>query len=465
MLNANSIFIQNFCQAISAILGLDVTIVDKHLVRIAATGIYKNSVETKISHGYFYEKIMKQKKSGMIENIKDDPNCAACAKKHNCIETACLSYPIINDGESIGLISIVTFDNKQKERLLKDKNKLENFLQYMCLLLRSKLTESQNNVYLKNQISQILSEREIDFDDISSQNNHMKQIIELCKKVAPTNSHILIQGESGTGKRTFAKAIHKKSSRFSNIPITMDCRYIKCEQTSMQKSSDYMHDFWSSIYQSNNSTLILEEICSLPLDIQISLIDIFKKKFIKKDDSMVPINIRCISTTSKNLEEMVQKGTFHEELYYLICVIPITIPPLHERVEDIITLSNYFIKLYECEFNKNNITISEKAMNSMMRYPWKGNIRELKNMLEYLVNINESGKIDFFDLPVNFQTQGHNNVNYDTPINKMLEEYEKNLYKKYFGDNCSLEDKEIIAQKLGISIATAYRKLKKYNLN
>ena len=300
----------------------------------------------------------------------------------------------------------------------------------------------------------------------------MQDIYSRISKVSKNDTSVIITGESGTGKEIIARHIHYLSTDSKGPFIIVNCgaipeSLIESELFGYTKGAFTGADPKGKIgffEKANNGTIFLDEIGELPLQIQVKLLRVLQDKTITPIGSRTEkqINVRIIAATNKKLEEEIEKKNFREDLFYRLNVFPINIPPLRERKKDIKILIDFFVKKYYISFQKEQKDISENVYKLLMDYSWPGNIRELRNTIEYCMNMIEENetRIEPKHLPPKFLKNKE-----DLDDKKTLKEFEKeniiNLIKIY-GDN--LEAKKIIAKSLGIGIATLYRKLKKYNL-
>ncbi|MGC8852792.1 MAG: sigma-54 interaction domain-containing protein, partial [Hydrogenobacter sp.] len=237
----------------------------------------------------------------------------------------------------------------------------------------------------------------------------IKNLIDLIEKVSQTDTTVLLTGESGTGKSLVAKAIHFLSSRKEKPFITINCSAIP-ETLLEAELFGYEKGAFTGAYTSkkgkfeiaNGGTVFLDEIGDMPLSLQPKILRVLQDKEIEKlgSERSIKVDVRIISATNKDLWSLVQKGSFREDLYYRLSVVPIHIPPLRERKEDIPVLIDHFLNLFNQRYNK-NVRIDAKALEIMMEYPWPGNIRELENTIERLV-ILKDGIIREKDLPSYF---------------------------------------------------------------
>ena len=230
------------------------------------------------------------------------------------------------------------------------------------------------------------------------ESNAMKQLRTLIEKVAQTDANILITGENGTGKEMLAREIHALSNRYRRDMITVDMGAIteslfESELFGHKKGSftDAHTDRAGKFEAAHEGTLFLDEIGNLPYHLQSKLLTAIQSRSVVRvgSNEPIPVNIRLICATNCNLEEMVAKGKFREDLLYRINTIHIEIPPLRERKEDIIPLAERFIDRFCKQYDKGNILLSTGAQEKLRTYPWYGNIRELEHAVEKAVIINE----------------------------------------------------------------------------
>ncbi|MHB1601910.1 MAG: sigma-54 interaction domain-containing protein, partial [bacterium] len=238
--------------------------------------------------------------------------------------------------------------------------------------------------------------------------NHIKSIIEKVSKIAQSESSALITGESGTGKELIARLIHNKSRRNINPMVSVNCGafpegLLESELFGYKKGAftGAFTDKQGRFDLADKSTLFLDEIGDMSLSVQVKLLRVIQEREIEPIGALKTkkIDVRIISATNKNLEEMISKKLFREDFYYRINVIPIHILPLRERKTDIIVLIYYFLKKFS-DFQNNLVYgISEDAFDIILKYDWAGNVRELENLMEMLVVLNENGLITVKDIP------------------------------------------------------------------
>ena len=299
------------------------------------------------------------------------------------------------------------------------------------------------------------------------ESNAMKQLRTLIEKVAQTDANILITGENGTGKEMLAREIHALSNRYRRDMITVDMGAIteslfESELFGHKKGSftDAHTDRAGKFEAAHEGTLFLDEIGNLPYHLQSKLLTAIQSRSVVRvgSNEPIPVNIRLICATNCNLEEMVAKGKFREDLLYRINTIHIEIPPLRERKEDIIPLAERFIDRFCKQYDKGNILLSTGAQEKLRTYPWYGNIRELEHAVEKAVIINEDGILseEHFHFPRKIAAPAT-----ETSVST-LEEMELQMIQKAI-EKCNGNLSAVAAQ-LGITRQTLYNKMKKFGL-
>lgn len=311
----------------------------------------------------------------------------------------------------------------------------------------------------------------------------MRQLKRLISRIAPSPSSVVVVGESGTGKEVVARAIHKLSGRRNKPFIAINCAAIP-EQLLESELFGYVKGAFTGasangktglIQAANTGTLFLDEIGDMPLMLQAKLLRAIEAREILPIGASSPIqvDIRIISATNQNLAQFIAEGKFREDLFYRLNVIPITLPPLRERQEDIELLVHYFLHLHTRRLGSVYPGIAPDVVEILRKHRWPGNLRELSNLMEYLVNVVPSGEvIDSTLLPPNLLNNGTTEQSDVTEVSEAhlslddaggtaLEEMEKQMIREALSRHNS---KKEVADELGIGIATLYRKIKKYEL-
>ena len=302
---------------------------------------------------------------------------------------------------------------------------------------------------------------------VTGSSDAIKKSVDLAKKVSKTDSNVLLLGETGVGKEIFAKAIHLNSDRRNKNFVAVNCSAISKDLIESELFGYKAGAFTGAsknklglFEEADGGTLFLDEIGELDVSIQSKLLRVLENNsFIKAGDTKeTHVNVRIISATNKNLQQSIIDGSFRADLFYRISVISITIPPLRERKEDIIPLTEYFIKLYAAKFNKNINLVSENFYSALTNYSFPGNVRELKNIIERTILLADGNTIDKTNLPEDLF------VNIASSISKniSLEETEKeHIAAIYLSTD---KNKVKTAELLGIGLTTLYRKLQHYGI-
>lgn len=298
-------------------------------------------------------------------------------------------------------------------------------------------------------------------------NEKMLSIHRTVGKIAPTDASILITGENGTGKDVLAAEIHRLSDRAAKQMVCVDAGAItetlfESELFGHVKGAftDAHADRVGKIEQAAGSTLFLDEIGNIPLSLQAKLLRVLQNRTVSKVGSSrsVPVDIRLICATNRNLEEMVRNGEFREDLFYRINTIHIPMPPLRERTDEIIPLAGIFMKRYADKYRRNLHSISPEAEQMLLHHNWNGNIRELQNVIEKAVIMSETSELLPKDLGISSQSA----VSLQNPENETLEMVEERTIRQAM-ERCN-GNLTHVAKLLNISRPTLYTKLKKYNI-
>lgn len=300
----------------------------------------------------------------------------------------------------------------------------------------------------------------------------MMRLHQLIEKVATTDANVLITGENGTGKEMLAREIHalSKRKRAAMIPVDMGAiteTLFESELFGYVKGAftDARTDRAGKFEAANNGTLFLDEIGNLSYHLQAKLLTALQRRSIVRvgSNTPIPINIRLICATNRNLQEMVAKEEFREDLLYRINTIHVEIPPLRERKEDIVPLAQRFLHKYGALYQKSGLQFSEAAERLLESQPWLGNIRELEHAIEKAVIICDDDTVDtfYFEFPKQQLAKADESVKTEVPF-QTLEEMEYKMIR------AAMEQHEgnlsLVANQLGISRQTLYNKLKRYGL-
>lgn len=571
--------LKDIVHAIHSVLGVEVTIVDRHLVRAAATGLYEHEVGRKIASGSVFEKSVHSGLPYIVETPGEDDLCLSCQDREQCRESAEVCSPILVEGTVVGVIGLIAFNSVDKMKLLENRSSLLDFLEKMGKLIASKVAENRKakelEVLINSVETPILSiltdgrivgvndavRRLIDakadyatvdallgagvlsaiqkgrfqleaglkkrfsvtvhpvthadktvryvlqlsplkevirefnrlfskqqptpFESIYGRDPGLGEAIHLARRVSKSTSTVLILGESGTGKELFARAIHNESDRKERPFVPVNCAAIPEALLESELFGYEEGAFTGAVSggrigrfeQANRGTLFLDEIGDLPLHLQAKLLRVLQDHQVHKVGGRggIPVDVRLITATNKPLEEMVRDGEFREDLFYRINVIPITVPPLRERMGDLDLLAMIFLEKHCKRLNKSMESISAEAMSIMKKYAWPGNVRELENAMEYAVHVAQGKVVSAGDLPRRLRIRDRQNglkgklgfsasEDHHDGIRPLdhLEKTEIERAVRVYGKAGS--GIQAMTEALGISRATLYRKFKYYGI-
>ncbi|HXX80474.1 MAG TPA: sigma-54 dependent transcriptional regulator [Thermodesulfovibrionales bacterium] len=320
------------------------------------------------------------------------------------------------------------------------------------------------NIVLRQQLSQQLGYKE--FVGVSPR---IFEVFEVLEKVMPTRSSILLTGESGTGKGLIAEIVHSNSQRKDKPFISINCSAIpenllESELFGYRKGAftGAASDKKGLIVMADEGTLFLDEIGDMPMGLQAKVLKVIETGDVLPlgETKSTHVDIRLIAATNKNIEEQIRKGLFREDLYYRLNVIEVKIPSLRERKEDISVLTQHFIEKYGRENNKKVTGVTDEAMEVLMQYPWPGNIRELRNVIERAVVLSGTEKIGLTELPAKIKSQ--DGAKSAVTLKDKLEQCEGRIIRETL--EYSDWNKEKTARELDVDLATLYRKIKKLGI-
>jgi len=322
-----------------------------------------------------------------------------------------------------------------------------------------------------------LADYEYQMVGVSSTMEKLRQDI---KKIAPTNGRVLIYGDNGTGKELVAREIHLQSFRRNKTFVKLNCAAIPKELIESELFGHEKGAFTGAlqrkigmIEEADGGTLFLDEIGDMALDTQAKLLRVLQENEFQRvgSNKPLPFDVRIISATNKNLQQEITNGTFREDLFFRLNVVPIKVPSLNERKEDIPLLVRHFLRYYSLKNNKKEITIEEKALIPLFEYNWPGNIRELKNVIERCAILSDNDTLTFADISnqlTHATTESHHRptamlFDYTTgSLRDRLFHFEKYVlqleYNKYAGNVSRM------AENLDTDRPNLHRKLKKYQI-
>lgn len=313
------------------------------------------------------------------------------------------------------------------------------------------------------------------FENIIGKSPRMQQIYDMIHRVARSRSTVLIQGESGTGKELVARAIHMKSPRANHPFIVVTCSNIPSELLESELFGHEKGAFTGAteskrglLELADGGTVFLDEISTLPLPLQAKLLRVLQEREFKRVGGLktIRVDVRFIAATNENLEALVREGKFREDLYYRLNVISIEIPPLRERREDIPLLVRHFLRKYGQENGKDDIDITERALNALVEYDWPGNVRELEHTIERAVVLAENSMIDIDLLPESIlkerSTAPIRRDNVPVGFREKVENYKRALILEALREAGGVQKRA--AEILRLKPTTLHEMLKRYNI-
>lgn len=366
--------------------------------------------------------------------------------------------PIIQDGKVIGAIGTVLFRNIDEIR---------------ALAKRLEMLEKTVDKY-KNEISKMYSAR-YTFDSIVTQNKKMMELKEIAAKAAATDSTVLIQGDSGTGKEFFAHAIHNASSRKYAPFVQINCAAIPHELLESELFGYEGGAFTGAkkegkigkLELANGGTIMLDEVASMSYSMQAKLLRVLEEREFERigGNTKIKIDVRVIACTNEDLKTCVKQGRFRKDLFYRLNVVEINIPPLRDRMDDIPVLCDEILSQLVRNMGFPPKTISDRAMTALKLHNWPGNVRELRNVLERAANMSSGNLITLEDLPDyirNYLTDRETEVDKACLRNRVIDAELKAIMEALELSNGNRTE---AAKHLGIHRTALYKKLKKYGIN
>lgn len=572
--------VQQVAEALATTLEANVSIVDSNMLRIAATGHYRKMVGKYAPRDSVFAKVLETEKTIVLDDPGLDSYCLDCPDREKCIETYQICTPITWNGEVVGVIGIIAFNQSQKDTILVKKEHYLDFLVKMAGLFSSRVGEAvlneelaskneelaavidnvhqgvlcldawggisqinvramqllgfeeQPNLYLGRDLSifwpnalllKALEEGQDYYDteeyiQVGQNRKGLLSTVKLirhngtvsgavatftglvdmqrsaaraseqsdftfenligsspafvrsksrARHVADQDSTVLITGESGTGKELFARAIHNFSSRAEHPFLGINCSAIP---ESLLESEFFGYESGAftgankrgkpgKIELAHNGTFFLDEIGDMPLFLQAKILRVLQEKRITKVGGVkgIDVDVRIIAATNKDLRELVAKKLFREDLYYRLNVIPLELPPLRERRQDIPAFIEHFVKMYNARLNKNILGFAEEAMEILLRYPWPGNVRELENIVEYGISFAEGDYVHYEDIRDRIPLSARGE---EKSLRARVAEFERRVISEHL-DKYGWDDqgKQKAAEILQMSRATLYRKM------
>ncbi len=416
------------------------------IFNVSASNLLGNSVYSAYNDALLLKSISSRKKTKGYVSL--------CSKnEHISVSIS----PIYIDKEYIGVMGIYRIEKLSKQHVWIDA--VSNDL---SMRVHSKIRLSNS------------------FDKIIGESKKIKQALLIAAKASRVNVTVLIRGASGTGKELVANAMHRNSIRSEKPFIKVNCASIPSALLESELFGHEKGSFTGAIYRkigkfeaANEGTIFLDEIGDMPLDMQVKLLRVLQEREFERigGDKVIKCNVRIIAATHCDLEEMIKKGLFREDLYYRLNVIPIELPKLEERREDIVSLAKFFVNKLSKDLCLKPKVLSDGVLNALTNYSWPGNIRELENLIKRLMVLVEGDTVEIENIPSHisgYYKINHCNIIKNSLINTnylgvmvTLEEYEKEIIKMALTEFGTFS---AAAKILGVTHKTVATKARKYKI-
>jgi DNA-binding NtrC family response regulator len=335
-----------------------------------------------------------------------------------------------------------------------------------------RLLESQR-LNVENKILRGELQRKYDFENIIGQSPAMQKVFDTIKKVAVTEGTVLIHGKSGTGKELVARAIHFNSRRATGPFMAVNCGAIVENLFESELFGHKRGSFTGATMDregyfkaADRGTIFLDEVSEIPLHLQVKLLRAIELKEVTPVGTSLPlsVDVRIIASTNKNLQKEVEAGRYREDLFYRLNIVEITLPPLSERVDDIPLLVQHFVAEYAKEMAKDVRGVDNEVMKALMAHSWKGEIRELENVIERAIIFAEGRLITMKDLPGLFEQRQDGVYSFD--VRRSMKDAVDDFERQYIAHvlRANQYNKEATARALKISLSSLYRKIEELNI-
>lgn len=372
----------------------------------------------------------------------------------------------------------IIHENKEGKKLLSTGTPIFDHTGEMSKIVTTsrditELTSLQNQLEsVQKTLKQIKSLEDLSGDKIIASSRSMRNVMQLTKRLASVDSTVLITGESGVGKGVIAKLLHENGSRKDFPFITVNCgaipeNLIESELFGYERGAftGSRNEGKKGLFEAaQNGTIFLDEISELPLNLQVKLLQVIQDREFTRVGGVnrIPVDVRIISATNKELLSLVRNNKFREDLYYRLNVVPVNVPPLRERPEDILPLLQSNLVKYNEKLHENK-TLAPSALSILLRYPWPGNIRELQNIMERLILTTRDKTITEDNLPIFIKNSAQIQPvqNGDMSLTASLERAEKEILSRALAEYKSTR---AMAKALKVSQPTIVRKLHKHGL-
>ncbi|UCD36464.1 MAG: sigma 54-interacting transcriptional regulator [Nitrospiraceae bacterium] len=438
---------------------------------VAAHGLTKQNIEKgkyRIGEG-IVGRVLEKRIPMVIPNIGEEPlflNRTGSRPEKDGISFLCI--PIMLKNEVLGVLSVDRIYSKKQGSVDDDLRVLKIVASLIAQFVR--LRESYEEVEKEKESLKRELKGKYSIDNVIGDSRRMQEVFEAVHRVAPTRATVLLRGESGTGKELIAKAIHYMSPRSKGPFIKFNCASIP---EGLLESELFGHEkgaFTGAISSrkgkfelANRGTIFLDEVGDLPLTLQPKILRVLQEREFESvgSEKTIKVDVRIIAATSRNLENLASQSKFREDLYYRLNVIPLFLPALRERAEDITVLIDYFLKKFN-EENSRSVVLDRSALQVLLSYKWPGNVRELENTIERLVIMSGSDRITAHDLPVSLSLRHIKSSGKSSSLTASISEIEKSNILEALEKSGWVQAKA--ARLLGITPRQIGYKIRKYGI-
>jgi transcriptional regulator with PAS, ATPase and Fis domain len=566
-------FVQEAVMAIAAVTRVEITVIDKNLVRVAGSGRYASELDSQLPPNCISDQILHAGKVIVLEDPRKDPLCARCSFKDKCRELAEISFPIMLDSAPVGNMALVAFTAQQRSHLLENREIYIDFLTKMANLVSIKLEASDQTKHvelLKQQLETLIDKidqgiiyvsprsralffnriasdflgpelsvgapmdkvlSEIDwknieagdqlinreheafnisikiieklgalvevqristiqqkeheirrrmnprrhiaaatFSDLIGNHKDFAVAVETARRYSRVDATVLITAETGTGKELFAQSIHNLSLRNNGPFVAVNCAALP-ESLLESELFGYVGGAFTGarrtgkmglFEQAHHGSIFLDEIAEMPFRLQSSLLRVVQNKEVMRigDDKLIPVDVRIVAATNKDLRELVKKGNFREDLYYRLNILRLKIPPLRERIDDLPLLVQHFAIRTCRKYGRQPVAFTKDCMELMSKHAWPGNIRELYNAVQRAVLLNDSPIIErqLMEeiLELTESTEDGNSFKLDLNLTGSFKDLQRQLISHLIK---RLGDEDEVARLTGLSKTTIWRRI------
>ena len=468
--------VQRVANAITAALDLETEIVDDSLKIIGGTGRYADKTgeyeeNGDINGNMVYANCLRSGSGYITIDSRKDKNYGGGKG-----ELAEICTPVKAGNVTLGIIGLIAFDEQQRQKIIDKTSDLMEFLRIMAELIADAYLVDENRSSLEDTLFSLISDTDEgpSLDHIISVSRQMENVKMRALQVAQSDSAVLISGDSGIGKSLLARSIHRESNRADAPFITVNCTatpdiLLESELFGYEKTGAGTGEKWSKpgkLKIAGGGTIFLDEVGDMPLHIQEKFLSALRNRKIYPVGSVAPVdvNVRVIAATCKSLEKMIREKKFRKDLYFYLNVIPIYIPPLRERPDDIDVLLDHITQKFAARLGKDIRGMTDEARRALNEYSWPGNVREIENVIEYAVNMEDGEQIHLENLPENILLKTTDAVGHDDLKSRLASAERKIIEECLEQTGKSLQGKREAAKMLGISESTLYRRLRALEL-